>query len=158
MQGYAAAWCSATRELRVCYPNLLPGDYTFQVRAIDRDLNYSETAQVLDEVGEMSLETQDKILRLLAERTFERIGGNQILTAQTRMVAATDIVNTVRGLKEQAPERELVPLLELERRHIIEVLNATNGRIKGPKGAAAMLGVSPSTLYSKMRKLDIKRS
>ena len=409
LQGYDADWCSATRELRACYQNLPPGDYTFQVRAIDRDLNYSETAQgqlavkfdapieplsaalsegnqlvgsskalrqfqtrlmevaptdltmligqsealrqfqtkltevaptdltvlllgetgvgkglaaralhalsaygngpfihvncgarsqalgdselfgrenqtatnvdshktgkveqakdgtlFLDEVGEMSLETQDKILRLLAERTFERIGGHQTLTAQTRMVAATsrdlqamvqagdfrkdlylrlqvfplyipplrehkedipalveffqnrmaaylgrqpasfnaevmemlhaydwpgnvqelehfiqraviackgaqiemddlmqygfDIVNAVRGLKEQAPERELVPLLELERRHIIEVLNATNGRIKGTKGAAAMLGVSPSTLYSKMRKLDIKRS
>ena len=28
-----------------CYQNLPPGDYTFQVRAIDRDLNYSETAQ-----------------------------------------------------------------------------------------------------------------
>ena len=43
----------------------------------------------LDEIGEMTLETQDKLLRLLEERTFERAGGNQTLTAQTRMVAAT---------------------------------------------------------------------
>ena len=45
LQGYDLDWCPATRELRACYQNLPPGDYTFQVRAIDRDLNYSETAQ-----------------------------------------------------------------------------------------------------------------
>jgi len=33
---------------------------------------------------------------------------------------------------------------------------ATNGQIKGTKGAAALLGVPPSTLYHKMRKLGIK--
>ena len=43
----------------------------------------------LDEIGEMTLEMQDKVLRLLEERTFERVGGDQTLTAQTRMVAAT---------------------------------------------------------------------
>ena len=37
----------------------------------------------------MPLETQDKILRLLEERTFERVGGTQTRTAQTRIVAAT---------------------------------------------------------------------
>ena len=45
LQGYDADWCPATRELRACYQNLPPGDYTFQVRAIDQDLNYSEPAQ-----------------------------------------------------------------------------------------------------------------
>ena len=43
LQGYDPDWCLATRELRSCYQDLPPGDYTFQVRAIDRDLNYSET-------------------------------------------------------------------------------------------------------------------
>ena len=43
----------------------------------------------LDEIGEMPLETQDKILRLLEECTFERVGGNQTRTAQTRIVAST---------------------------------------------------------------------
>ena len=46
LQGYDADWNPATRALRACYQNLPPGDYTFQVRAIDRDLNYSEPAQV----------------------------------------------------------------------------------------------------------------
>ena len=408
LQGHDLDWGPATRELRACYQNLPPGDYTFQVRAIDRDLNYSETAQAqlavkpdahieslsaalrggnqwigpsralrqfqtkltemapsdltvlighsetlrqfqtkltevapsdlavlilgetgvgkgvaaralhalsaysdgpfihvncgalsqelgdselfgrenetatsevgkieqakdgtlfLDEIGGMTLETQARVLRLLEERTFERIGSNQTRTAQTRMVAATsrdlkemvqagdfreelylrlqmfplyipplrehkedipalvefcknrvatylgrkpvsfnsevmeilqaydwpgnvrelehfiqrvviackgsqiemadlmqygfDIVNSVLGLKGQAsstPQHEIVPLLEFERRYILEVLNSTNWQIKGAKGAAALLGVPPSTLYGKMRKLGIKSS
>ena len=51
-----------------------------------------------------------------------------------------------------------MPLLEFERRYILKVLNATNWRVNGPKGAAALLGVPPSTLRSKMSKLGIKRS
>ena len=43
LQGYDPDWHPATRQLQACYQNLPPGDYTFQVRAIDRDLNYSET-------------------------------------------------------------------------------------------------------------------
>ena len=218
----------------------------------------------LDEIGEMTLETQDKVLRLLEERTFERVGSDQTLTAQTRIVAATsrdlkamvqagdfrenlylrlqmfplyipplrehkedipalvefcknrmaahlgrqpaslssevmemlhaydwpgnvrelehliqqavttckgeqievadlmqygfNIVNAVLGLKGESQEREIMPLLELERSYILEVLHATNGQIKGKKGAAALLGVPPSTLYNKMRKLGIRRS
>ena len=376
LQGYDADWCPATRELRACYQNLPPGDYTFQVRAIDRDLNYSETAQAqlavesgaafyggnqwigqtkglrpfqtklmevaptdltvlilgetgvgkgsaaralhelsaygngpfiqvncgalsqalidrelfgrenervskvgkverakdgtlfLDEIGEMPLETQDKLLRLLEECTFERVGGTQTRTAQTRIVAATsrdlekmvqagvfraelysrlqlfalyipplrehredipalveffknrmaayldrepvslssevmemlqaydwpgnvrelehfiqrvviackrfqigttdlmqcgfDLADSTLGLKGRASSvsqgRGIMPLLEFERRYILEVLNAVNWRVKGPKGAAALLGVPPSTLYGKMRKLGIKRS
>ena len=380
LQGYDADWNPATRELRACYQNLPPGNYTFQVRAIDRDLNCSDTAQVplavelgaafyggnqwigqtkglrqfqtklmevgptdltvlilgeigvgkesaaralhelsaygngpfiqincgalsqalidselfgreneraktavskvgkverakdgtlfLDEVGEMPLETQDKILRLLEECTFERVGGTQTRTAQTRIVAATsrdlekmvqagvfraelysrlqlfplyipplrehkedipalveffknrmaayldrepvslssevmemlqaydwpgnvrelehfiqrvviackrfqigttdlmqcgfDIADSTLGLKGRALSvsqgREIMPLLEFERRYILEVLNATNWRIKGAQGAAALLGMPPSTLYGKMRKLGIKRS
>jgi DNA-binding NtrC family response regulator len=44
----------------------------------------------LDEVGDMSLATQAKILRVLQEHTFERVGGEQTLTADTRIVAATN--------------------------------------------------------------------
>ena len=115
LQGYDLDWYPATRKLRACYQNLPPGDYTFQVRAIDRDLNYSETAQ-----------------------------------AQL----AVEPVESVRELSvSQGPK--IVPLLEFERRYILEVLKATNWQIKGAKGAAALLGVPPSTLYGKMRKLGI---
>ncbi len=46
-------------------------------------------------------------------------------------------------------------LEEAERRHISEVLEKTHGRIKGPHGAAELLGLKPSTLYFRMEKLGI---
>ncbi|NKB66473.1 MAG: AAA domain-containing protein [Candidatus Latescibacteria bacterium] len=44
----------------------------------------------LDEIGDMALEAQVKLLRLLEEQTFERVGGTQTLTAEVRVVAATN--------------------------------------------------------------------
>jgi DNA-binding NtrC family response regulator len=44
----------------------------------------------LDEIGEIDENTQVKILRVLGERTFERVGGTQTLTADVRIVAATN--------------------------------------------------------------------
>ena len=44
----------------------------------------------LDEIGDMSFETQVKLLRLLEEGTFERVGGTRTLTADVRVVAATN--------------------------------------------------------------------
>ncbi len=378
LKGYDLDWQPATRKMRAYYRGLPPGDYVFQVRAIDRDFNYSEIAQVqisaepglrnealtaalnspggnefigqsaalhefqiklmemastnlsvlimgetgvgkglaarvlheqsancngpfmqvncgvlskslidselfghekgaftsaasrrlgkveiakdgtlfLDEIGDMALETQSKLLRLLEEGTFERVGGNQTLMAKTRIVAATNrnleemvhsgdfredlyyrfqvfpiLLPPLRERKEDIPylaelfknrmathlnkqigpltvevievlqayhwpgnvrelehaiqravivcqnsrievadigfissstpvftDREVVPLDEFERRYILEVLKTTNWRITGAQGAAALLGLPPSTLYGKMRKLGIKRS
>ena len=44
----------------------------------------------LDEIGDMGLETQAKLLRVLQEKQFERIGGNQTLKADVRIIAATN--------------------------------------------------------------------
>ena len=68
LQGYDPDWCPATRALRACYQNLPPGDYTFQVRAIDRDLNYSATAQ-----AQLAVEPDSHIETLSAALR----GGNQ---------------------------------------------------------------------------------
>jgi sigma-54 specific flagellar transcriptional regulator A len=43
----------------------------------------------LDEIGDMSLHMQVKLLRVLQERTFERVGGNRTLKADVRIIAAT---------------------------------------------------------------------
>ena len=48
-------------------------------------------------------------------------------------------------------------LEDMERAHILRVLDATDGVIEGPKGAAAVLAVNPSTLRSRMQKLGIKK-
>lgn len=44
----------------------------------------------LDEVGDMSLAMQSKLLRLLQEKTFERVGGTKTLTAHCRVIASTN--------------------------------------------------------------------
>ncbi len=44
----------------------------------------------LDEIGDMPAHTQAKILRLLQEKRFERLGGNESITADVRIVAATN--------------------------------------------------------------------
>jgi hypothetical protein len=46
-------------------------------------------------------------------------------------------------------------LAEIERRHIVHTLNDTKGRVSGAKGAAAILGLHPNTLRSRMEKLGI---
>jgi PAS domain S-box-containing protein len=46
---------------------------------------------------------------------------------------------------------------DLERNHILCILRETRWRIEGPKGAASILGIRPSTLRSRMSKLGIQR-
>jgi len=44
---------------------------------------------LLDEIGDMSLPMQVKLLRVLQERSYERVGGNQTLRCNVRIIAAT---------------------------------------------------------------------
>jgi nitrogen regulation protein NR(I) len=45
----------------------------------------------LDEIGDMSPTTQTKILRVLQSGTFERVGGNQLVRVNVRIIAATNL-------------------------------------------------------------------
>ncbi len=53
----------------------------------------------LDEVGDMPLETQAKLLRAIQEKEFERVGGNNPIRVDVRLIAATnqDLEEAVRG-------------------------------------------------------------
>jgi formate hydrogenlyase transcriptional activator len=203
----------------------------------------------LDEIGELSLEVQAKLLRVLETGEFERLGSPKTIKVDVRVIAAThrDLAEDIgKGrfredlyyrlnvfpirvppLRERAEDipllvwtfleelssrmgkritqvprktmealqrqpwpgnvRELknvlehaailttgetlrVPMLddaapvgaptrtlaESERELILRALEKTDWRIKGPKGAAAALGLNPSTLYSRMKKLGIQ--
>ncbi len=52
--------------------------------------------------------------------------------------------------------KELTTLEEHERRYVLEVLEWTNGVVSGPQGAAKILGMKPTTLQSRLKKLGIQ--
>ena len=104
--------------------------------AVARRLGKVELARggtlFLDEIGDMSPAAQVKLLRLLEERTFERVGGGKPLKAEVRVVAATnrnlqqavaedrfrkDLYFRLQGFEIHLPplrqRREDVPLLAL---------------------------------------------
>ena len=62
--------------------------------AIHRRIGRFELARngtiFLDEVGELPLELQPKLLRLLQEREFERVGGSETIRSNARVIAATN--------------------------------------------------------------------
>ena len=208
----------------------------------------------LDEVGELPLDVQAKLLRVLQDGEFQRVGGNRTLKVDVRVIAATNrdlaaevtsgrfredlwyrlnvfpiTVPPLRERKEDIPVlaqaflerfctklarpelalshsvlhslqayrwpgnvRELQNVIEravlvsegaslrladqlehpegpgrpsgtlksledLERDHILQALDRTHWKVEGPKGAAQVLGLKPSTLRSRMLKLGIER-
>lgn len=58
----------------------------------------------------------------------------------------------------ETPSTGQLTLKEMERRFIIDVLNTTNWKISGKGGTAELLGVNYNTLYSRMKKLGIKKT
>lgn len=62
------------------------------------------------------------------------------------------------GPGRAAAETTLRPLQESEREIIARTLAHTGGRVSGPRGAAAILGLKPTTLFSRMKKLGVRRT
>jgi transcriptional regulator with GAF, ATPase, and Fis domain/tetratricopeptide (TPR) repeat protein len=57
----------------------------------------------------------------------------------------------------RSEEQKILPLREMEARHIVRALSRCRGKVSGPGGAAALLDLKPTTLYSKMKRLGIER-
>jgi transcriptional regulator with GAF, ATPase, and Fis domain len=70
--------------------------------------------------------------------------------ATATMAPAVSLHSGEDGMREST-------LQQFHRKHILEVLNQTGWRIEGPRGAAVVLGLNPSTLRSRMQKLGIQK-
>lgn len=78
----------------------------------------------------------------------------ELASERNRVVARAARRRT--SLGEPAPD-PLRPLAESEREIIERVLTHTRGRVSGPRGAAAILRMRPTTLFSRLKKLGIDR-
>jgi len=70
-------------------------------RRIGRFEQCSGGTLFLDEIGDMPLSLQAKILRVLQEQSFERVGGNETIRADVRIIAATHRDLAARAATEQ---------------------------------------------------------
>ena len=90
-------------------------------------------------------------------RELESIVERAVITSQGTGLQILDrFENSLQAREQEA--RDGKSLATLERDHILQALEKTAWRIEGKKGAAAMLGLNPSTLRGRMRKDGIRRS
>ena len=69
-------------------------------------------------------------------------------------LSGLDHVPVLRDFGEPAG---LIPLAEMERDYLEKVLNATHWKVSGRNGAAAILGLKPTTLFFRMKKLGLRK-
>jgi PAS domain S-box-containing protein len=89
------------------------------------------------------------------ERAVIVSDGSELQLAEQLTVSTTHSAqeNVTKGMEA----RPSTGLAEMERDHILRTLQETGWRIEGQRGAAQLLGMNPSTLRTRMRKLDIRR-
>jgi transcriptional regulator with GAF, ATPase, and Fis domain len=86
------------------------------------------------------------------ENTIERA----VIISQGERLALADAFECEPS--PEIPGHAGLALEDVEREHIRNVLKETGGRISGPKGAARILAINPSTLRFRMKKLGITKS
>jgi formate hydrogenlyase transcriptional activator len=120
-----------TRELKI--PVLPELEYS----AIDRLMNYQWPGNVRE-------------LENLVERELILSKGRPLLFS---VLAGSD--TTGKLYASGKPDASALTLDQINAQHIRNVLKSINGVVHGPGGAAAILGINPSTLRSRMKKMGI---
>lgn len=91
-------------------------------------------------------------------RELEHLLERSLLLASGSVISHITLPVTINDMsKTTSSEYKLKTLEQMEAEHIISVLKSCNGKIGGPGGAAEILGVPPSTLNSKIKKLGIRK-
>jgi formate hydrogenlyase transcriptional activator len=86
--------------------------------------------------------------RLNLDRALPDAGGQTILETQPAEEITAEVSKRILRIRD---------LQQLERENILRALESTAWRVAGKEGAAALLGMNPSTLNSRIRALRIQR-
>lgn len=88
-------------------------------------------------------------------RELEHLIERSVLLEETQEITKINLPANI-DINTAAKDSDSLDSLQfVERNHIMKILNICNGKIYGESGAAAILKISPVTLYSKMKKLGI---
>ena len=87
-------------------------------------------------------------------RELENLIERGVITSRAGKLNLTDF----NPKQNRVKPTEFLTLEEMQRQYIAKVLQKTNWRVSGDKGASNILGIPPTTLFSKIKKFGIKRS
>jgi formate hydrogenlyase transcriptional activator len=92
-------------------------------------------------------------------RELRNVIERAVITSSGSALQLGESLEAVSNQPAPGPEEtpQFVSLAAVERHHIARVLQATGWRISGERGAAAVLGLNPSTLRYRIKKLQIRR-
>jgi|GEM_PF-2248958 len=111
------------------------------------------------DIESLRAQLDQRMRELVGEVPDEAPGPAEIEVTEPAQPPPPERIFKISKPKHRTPpdDRRFPTLEEVERRYIVSVLEARNWRVSGPKGAARILGLNPSTLRSRMKKLGISR-
>jgi formate hydrogenlyase transcriptional activator len=104
------------------------------------------------DIRQIPKETMDALIRYHWPGNVRELKN---LIEQAFIVSPAEVLIVRLGEHRNADVISAQTLEEVERQHILNVLDKTRWRISGARGAASLLGLNRSTLHSKMKKLGI---
>jgi transcriptional regulator with GAF, ATPase, and Fis domain len=124
-------------------------------RSMGRKIDFIPRA-TMDALKRYSWPGNIRELRNVVERAMIVSPGPTLVVELPSVSGGTGVAPTMPAGEETSPDR--APLDEIQRNHILSVLKRTGWRVSGKNGAAAILGLKPTTLEYRMAKLGIKRA
>jgi DNA-binding NtrC family response regulator len=88
-------------------------------------------------------------------RELENLVARSVLLTDGRQIESIQIPRTKKNINHATDNQRLKTMEEIERDHIFTVLDKCKWRIHGKGGAAELLAMNTSTLYSRIKKLGI---